>query len=137
MGVYNATIAEMDGHLVAEGIYIRLSMVRGVVRQGRNTILYVRAAGRPVLMYFVCSVTNPNIKTLLGPQSRFFGAKPLNFQVVCPRDGTAVLKGLTAPPRRGAWVLGCGLARACMRLRPPSVWFSAWHCFCSRRRSDT
>ena len=32
--------------------------------------------------------------TLLEPQSRF-GDKSLNFQVVCPQNGTAVLKGLT------------------------------------------
>ena len=32
--------------------------------------------------------------TLLGPQSRF-GDKPLKFQVVCPQNETAVLKGLT------------------------------------------
>ena len=32
--------------------------------------------------------------TLLEPQSRF-GDKPLNFQVVCPQNGTAVLNGLT------------------------------------------
>ena len=31
--------------------------------------------------------------TLLEPQSRF-GDKPLIFQVVCPQNGTAVLKGL-------------------------------------------
>ena len=31
--------------------------------------------------------------TLLEPQSRF-GDKPLNLQVVCPQNGTAVLKGL-------------------------------------------
>ena len=31
--------------------------------------------------------------TLLEPQSAF-GDKPLNFQVVCPQNGTAVLKGL-------------------------------------------
>ena len=30
--------------------------------------------------------------TLLEPQPRF-GDKPLNFQVVCPQNGTAVLKG--------------------------------------------
>ena len=32
--------------------------------------------------------------TLLEPQSAF-GDKLLNFQVVCPQNGTAVLKGLT------------------------------------------
>ena len=31
--------------------------------------------------------------TLLEPQSRF-GDRPLNFRVVCPQHGTAVLKGL-------------------------------------------
>ena len=31
--------------------------------------------------------------TLLEPQSRI-GDKPLNFHVVCPQNGTAVLKGL-------------------------------------------
>ena len=31
--------------------------------------------------------------TLLEPQSRF-GDKPVNFQLVCPQNGTAVLKGL-------------------------------------------
>ena len=31
--------------------------------------------------------------TLLGPQSRF-GDRALNFQVVCPQNGAAVLKGL-------------------------------------------
>ena len=31
--------------------------------------------------------------TLLDPQSRF-GGKPLKLQVVCPQNGTAVLKGL-------------------------------------------
>ena len=31
--------------------------------------------------------------TLLEPQSRF-GDKPVKFQVVCPQNGTAVLKGL-------------------------------------------
>ena len=31
--------------------------------------------------------------TPLEPQSRF-GDKPLKFQVVCPQNGTAVLKGL-------------------------------------------
>ena len=31
--------------------------------------------------------------TLLEPQSRF-GDRPLKFQVVCPQNGTAVLKGL-------------------------------------------
>ena len=34
--------------------------------------------------------------TLLEPQSRF-GDKSLNFQVVCPQNGTAVLKGLSSP----------------------------------------
>ena len=32
--------------------------------------------------------------TLLEPQSRF-GDKPVKFQVVCPQNGTEVLKGLT------------------------------------------
>ena len=32
--------------------------------------------------------------TLLEPQSRF-GDKPIKFQVVCPQNGTAVLKRLT------------------------------------------
>ena len=32
--------------------------------------------------------------TLLDPQSRF-GDKPLKFQVICPQNGTAVLKGLS------------------------------------------
>ena len=32
--------------------------------------------------------------TLLEPRSRF-GDNPLKFQVVCPQNGTAVLKGLT------------------------------------------
>ena len=32
--------------------------------------------------------------TPLEPQSRF-GDKPVKFQVVCPQNGTAVLKGLT------------------------------------------
>ena len=32
--------------------------------------------------------------TLLEPQSRF-GDKPLKFQVVCPQNETAVLKGLS------------------------------------------
>ena len=31
--------------------------------------------------------------TPLEPQSRF-GDKPVNFQVVCPQNGTAALKGL-------------------------------------------
>ena len=31
--------------------------------------------------------------TLLEPQSRF-GDKPVKFQVVCPQNGTSVLKGL-------------------------------------------
>ena len=35
--------------------------------------------------------------TLLEPQS-CFGDKPLNFQVVCPQNGTAVLKGYKTPP---------------------------------------
>ena len=30
--------------------------------------------------------------TLLEPQSRF-GDKPIKFKVVCPQNGTAVLKG--------------------------------------------
>ena len=34
--------------------------------------------------------------TLLEPQSRC-GDKPLKFQVICPQNGTAVLKGLTSP----------------------------------------
>ena len=34
--------------------------------------------------------------TLLEPQSRC-GDKPLKFQVVCPQNGTAVLKGLIGP----------------------------------------
>ena len=33
--------------------------------------------------------------TLLEPQSRF-GDKPLKFQVPCPQNGTAVLKGLSS-----------------------------------------
>ena len=33
--------------------------------------------------------------TLLEPQSRF-GSKPVKFQIVCPQNGTAVLKGLTS-----------------------------------------
>ena len=33
-----------------------------------------------------------SVLTLLGPQSRF-GDNPLNFQVVRPQNGTAVLKG--------------------------------------------
>ena len=32
--------------------------------------------------------------TLLGLQSRF-GDKPVKFGVICPQNGTAVLKGLT------------------------------------------
>ena len=39
--------------------------------------------------------------TRLGPQSRF-GGKSLKFQVICPQNGTTVLKGLsfifTNPP---------------------------------------
>ena len=35
--------------------------------------------------------------TLLEPQSRF-GDKPLKLQVVCPQNGTAVLKGLSEEP---------------------------------------
>ena len=34
--------------------------------------------------------------TPLEPQSRF-GDKPVKFQIVCPQNGTAVLKGLTQP----------------------------------------
>ena len=34
------------------------------------------------------------ILTLLEPQSRF-GDKSLNFQIVCPQNGTGALKGLT------------------------------------------
>ena len=34
------------------------------------------------------------VLSLLGPQSRF-GDKPLKLQVVCPPNGTAVLKGLS------------------------------------------
>ena len=46
------------------------------------------------------------VLTLSEPQSRF-GDKPLKYQVVCPQNGTAVLKGLTAvvvvafPPGQG------------------------------------
>ena len=35
--------------------------------------------------------------TLLEPQSRF-GDRPVKFQVVCPQNGTAVLKGVKAHP---------------------------------------
>ena len=42
-------------------------------------------------MVYICFM----LLTLLEPQSRF-GDKPLQFQVVCPQNGTAVLKGLTA-----------------------------------------
>ena len=37
--------------------------------------------------------------TLLEPQSRF-GDKPLKFQVVCPQNGTAILKGLSSLSRK-------------------------------------
>ena len=38
--------------------------------------------------------TRQSSLTLFEPQSRF-GDKPVKFQVVCPQNGTAVLKGLT------------------------------------------
>ena len=40
------------------------------------------------------SAREENDSTLLEPQSRF-GDKPVKFQVVCPQNGTAVLKGLS------------------------------------------
>ena len=42
----------------------------------------------------------PRSLTPLGPQSRF-GDKPFKFQVVCPQNGTAVLKGLGLQSRYG------------------------------------
>ena len=51
--------------------------------------------------------------TLLQPQSRF-GDKPLKFQVVCPQNGTAVLKGLTPQFSRSQfWV-----TEVCCYLKP-------------------
>ena len=35
--------------------------------------------------------------TLLGPQPRF-GDEPLNFEVICPQNGTAVPKELSTVP---------------------------------------
>ena len=39
------------------------------------------------------------ITTLLGPQSRSRD-RPVNFSVVCPQGGTAVLKGLNRDEQR-------------------------------------
>ena len=39
-----------------------------------------------------------NVLTLLEPQSRF-GDKPVKLEVICPQNGTAVLKGLTPQVR--------------------------------------
>ena len=40
--------------------------------------------------------------TLLGPQPRF-GDNPVKFQVVCPQNGTAVVKGLTLLALGAPW----------------------------------
>ena len=45
--------------------------------------------------------------TLLKLQSRF-GDNPLNFRVVCPQNGTAVLKGLRNGCFASMFVLSCG-----------------------------
>ena len=46
-----------------------------------------------VFMLYLCTpCENRELITLLEPQSRF-GDQPLKFQVVCPQNGTAVLKG--------------------------------------------
>ena len=54
----------------------------------RQTGSYIPAQSRIILrVYFVLTLS-----TLLESQSRF-GDKPVKFQVVCHRNGTAVLKG--------------------------------------------
>ena len=49
------------------------------------------------------ATSDVRVLTLVEPQSHF-GDKPVKFQVVCPQNGTAVLKGLSAqehmPPGR-------------------------------------
>ena len=45
------------------------------------------------IIFYFCQYYPTTLLTLLEPQSRF-GGKPLNFQLVCPQNGTAVLKGL-------------------------------------------
>ena len=45
-------------------------------------------------LFFLLSEILVTSLTHLGLQSHF-GDKPLKFQVVCPQNGTAVLKGLT------------------------------------------
>ena len=42
------------------------------------------------------------VSILLEPQSRF-GDKPVKFQLVCPQNGTAVLKGLVNSRKRSGW----------------------------------
>ena len=81
--------------------------------------------------------------TLLEPQSRF-GDKPFKFQVVCPQNGTAVLKGLTASAHWCTYHVSCKEAVELfiffltMCLFPlifhrfpavPTIWFSFWILF--------
>ena len=44
--------------------------------------------------HWVAHISQGRALILLEPQSRF-GENPLEFQVICPQNGTAVLKGLT------------------------------------------
>ena len=58
-----------------------------------------RDAVRLILLLYSYLEMGP-LPALLGLQSRF-GDKPVNFQVLCPQHGTAVLKGSGYPPRTG------------------------------------
>ena len=56
---------------------------------------YVCVGVRTISRLFATKRQVQQLLTLLEPQSRF-GDNSLKFQVVCPQNGTAVLKGLTA-----------------------------------------
>ena len=94
-------LADLD---VAEGRYLRRTIVNRTCGTHKNLYVHLFLVtifgpiyydppiprDRSLHLYLVRS-----IKTLLGPQSRF-GDKPGKFEVVCPQNRTAVLRGLIA-----------------------------------------
>ena len=72
------------------GIYIYIYLVCILPLYVRRWYVWRNAFTRPPCC---CSPKRRGSLALLEPESRF-GDKPFKFQVVCPQNGTAVLKGL-------------------------------------------
>ena len=83
---------------IFRGHFRRDQRVFNIIKRDRVRNLSCNAFSFFLLSFFFSPTWFPQL-TLLEPQSRV-GDKPLNFQVVCPHNGTAVLKGLTKNKRR-------------------------------------